>query len=347
MTRTRLSRQSAPARRPRPPGGGVVGGVVGAALAEHARLTDRDLALIELLHEHRVLTGDQITRLYFTAAATARHRLVELTRRQVLARFRRRLDIGSQHWRYTLGPVGATLHAAAHGDPLPRPARVAAQHLALARSPRLDHLIATNEVFVALAHHARTHPHPDPSAGVGDSGGRATRAGAAPDTGPDDRAALAVWWSERQATAAFGTIVRPDGYGEWVEHGRRVGFFLELDQGTEPLARLVDKLTGYTHLTELGAAHPVLILLPTTLRESHLHQLLRTHPHAAAPDRPHTPGAAPPLVVATTAADHLAATGAGPADPVWLRPHHRHRARLIDLAPPAPASSPQRRPYPP
>jgi Replication-relaxation len=332
MTRTRLYRQSSPSRRPRPPGGGVVG----AALAEHARLTDRDLALIELLHEHRVLTGDQITRLYFTAAPTARHRLVELTRRDVLARFRRRLEIGSQHWRYTLGPVGATLYAAAHGDPLPRPARVAAQHLALAGSPRLEHLIATNEVFVALAHHARA---PSGRSG-GDSGTR--RSGA----GPGDRAALAVWWSERQATAAFGTIVRPDGYGEWVEHNRRVGFFLELDQGTEPLARLVDKLTGYTHLIELGAGHPVLILIPTTIRESHLHQLLRAHPRAGTPGRPPSPGIAP-LVVATTAADHLAATGAGPADPVWLRPHHRDRARLIDLAPPASASSPRRRPYPP
>ena len=32
-----------------------------------------------------------------------------------------------------------------------------------------------------------------------------------------------------------------------------------------------------------SAAHPVLIQLPTTLRESHLHQLLRTHPHAGSP----------------------------------------------------------------
>lgn len=64
-----------------------------------------------------------------------------------------------------------------------------------------------------------------------------------------------MWWSERQATAAFGKIVRPDGYGEWVEHGRRVGFFL-VDHGTEPLPRLLDKLTGYRHLTELGIHHP-------------------------------------------------------------------------------------------
>ena len=165
MPRTRLSRQVPPSRRPRTVGspgataggGGGVGGLLGAALTESGRLTDRDLALIDLLHEHHVLTGDQIARLYFTAAATARHRLVELTRRHVLARFRRRLDVGSQHWRYTLGPVGATLHAAAHGQPLPRPSRIAAQLLALAGSPRLEHLIATNEVFV-VPRPPRPHP---------------------------------------------------------------------------------------------------------------------------------------------------------------------------------------------
>ena len=92
-----------------------------------------------------------------------------------------------------------------------------------------------------------------------------------------------MWWSERRATAAFGAIVRPDGYGEWVQHGRRVGFFLELDRGTEPLPRLVDKLTGYAHLTELGTGHPVLILLPTTTRETHLHEYLRAHPRTGAP----------------------------------------------------------------
>ena len=301
MPRTRLDTDTA-LSRPDPTTGGTGG--VAEALTERRRLTDRDLTLIDLLHEHDVLTGDQIARLCFTSPGRARHRLLELTRRRVLARFRRRLPVGSQHWRYTLGPVGATLHAAAHADPLPRPARVAARILALASSPRLDHRIATNEVFVALTHHARTHH--TPAAGL-----------------PQ----LAVWWSERQATAAFGKIVRPDGYGEWIEHGRRVGFFLELDHGTEPLPRLLDKLTGYSHLTELGIHHPLLILLPTTIRESHLHQRLRTDPRL---DRGDGSG----LIVATAAADQLAATATSPADTVWLRPALRHRARLIDLTHP-------------
>lgn len=119
MPGTRLERDIA-LSRPDPATGGT--GVVAEALTERRRLTDRDLTLIDLMHEHDVLTGDQIARLHFTSASRARHRLLELTRRRVVARFRRRLDRGSQHWRYTLGPVGATLHAAAHADPLPRAA---------------------------------------------------------------------------------------------------------------------------------------------------------------------------------------------------------------------------------
>jgi Replication-relaxation len=136
----------------------------------------------------------------------------------------------------------------------------------------------------------------------------------------------AVWWSERQATSTFGKIVRPDGYGEWVEHCRQVGFFLELDQGTEPLPRLLNKLTGYSHLTELGIHHPLLILLPTSVRESHLHERRRADPRL---DRRGGAG----LIVATAAADQLATAGASPANTVWLRPQRR-RARLIDLTHP-------------
>jgi hypothetical protein len=42
-------------------------------------------------------------------------------------------------------------------------------------------------------------------------------------------------------------------------------------------------------------------------------------------------GPADRLVVATTSAEYLAATGRGPADAVWLRPGARHRDRLFDL----------------
>lgn len=257
---------------------------IGGAVSEQRRLTTRDRHLIGLLAEHGVLTTDQLARLAGFDSLTL------LARRGVLARFRRNQRPGSQAWRYTLGVLGAILHAASTGQPLPTPARVAERSLSLAASPRLDHQLAVAEVFAALAGEARAHPGN----------------------------ALAQWWPERRAAAACGGIARPDAAGEWAEHGRTVPFWLELDRGTEPLCRVVGKLAGYRQLADAGLYRPALLLVPTAVRERHLH----AHPgiHAAGG------------LMATAAADHLAA-GLTPADAVWLRPRTRHRVRLIDLGP--------------
>jgi Replication-relaxation len=66
-------------------------------------LTDRDRYLLAVLAEHQVLTADQIGRLKFTDAYTDRKRLVLLTRRGILDRFRDAVRPGSQPGRYTLG----------------------------------------------------------------------------------------------------------------------------------------------------------------------------------------------------------------------------------------------------
>lgn len=297
------------------------------AVGEYARLTGRDRELLALLARHQVFTTDQIHRLFYDSLTTAQHRLPLLARRGVLARFRHHQPRGTQAWRYTLGVRGAVLHATAVGATPPAPSRTTARVLALAGSPRLAHLLAVNDVFVSLTHHARTHP------------GRH----------------LTEWWDEHTTTAAVGRIVRPDGYGEWTEHhpdhprGRAeqpvaVGFFLELDRGTEPLPRVVGKLLGYRHLAEAGITRPVLFWLPTTVRERHLHD----HPALRATTSSVTAGGAASagatagggLVVATTAADVLAATGASPADAVWWRPGTPARVRLVDLAPPPAGPAP-------
>lgn len=99
-------------------------------------------------------------------------------------------------------------------------------------------------------------------------------------------------------------------------------FWLELDRGTEPLDRVLGKLPGYRDLADARNDYrPVLIVLPSSVRERHLH----AHPGM------HPTGPAGRLTVATTATDHLATTGLGPADAVWLQPGTRHRVRLIDL----------------
>jgi hypothetical protein len=269
-----------------------------AALVAVTLLTDRDRYLLGVLAEHQVLTADQISRLKFTDTNTARKRLVLLTRRGILDRFRDGVRPGSQAWRYTLGPLGATIVAAEHARPAPRPSVHAQQVLRLARSPRLAHLLGVNELFVALAHHARHHPG----------------------------CALRWWWNERRATAACGGLAHPDGLGAWTHRDPRGGvrevvFFVEHDEGSEPIHRLTDKLAGYAQ-ARLGGGpdHPVLLWLPTLAREANLHAHLAGHP---------LPSPAP--VVATATRQHADAAGLGPAGPVWLPMGHTTRHRLIDL----------------
>jgi len=273
--------------------------VIADAIDAQRQTTDRDQLIISLLAQHHALTTEQITRVAFDSPITATHRLALLTRRGVLARFRRCQRPGSQSWRYTLGTLGAMMHAAEHGQPIPRASKVAERILALAQSPRLEHLLGINDFFTALLHHARQH----------------------------DGCALGAWWPERQTGQAVGKIVRPDGYGEWTEDGRMVGFFLEYDTGTEQLSRLMDKLDAYRQLADAGVHRPVLFVLPGVVRQNHLHAEISRHPHRE-------------LVVATMATDHLSATGHSPAGPVWLVAGSNHRVRLIDLPAPVTATGP-------
>nr|MDT0664700.1 replication-relaxation family protein [Micromonospora sp. DSM 115978] len=234
-------------------------------------LTPRDLYLLDVLKAHRVLTAEQAADLVFPSLDRAQRRLLQLTRRGVLARFRACVRPGSQPWRYTLGWTGAALVAAARAD---RPPARAAHDLTvtrLARNPQLDHMLGTNSVFTALAAHAAT----------------ATATGTR----------LATWYSDDTATSLLGTLPyvqrlapRPDGFGRWTAHGRTVAFRLEYDTGTEPLTRLLDKLTAYD-----AVPHETVLLfhLPNPPRETNFRR-------TAAGRFRH---------VATTAADLVAAGG--------------------------------------
>jgi hypothetical protein len=96
-----------------------------AALAEAtdpvADPDDRDRWLIELLAQHRVLTAEQITALAFDHIKRAWRRLRLLCQRGVLARFRRHVQPGTQSWRYTLGPLGATVNGSGPPGTTARP----------------------------------------------------------------------------------------------------------------------------------------------------------------------------------------------------------------------------------
>src|SRR6266542_6896844 len=91
------------------------GGAAIAALA--SRLTDRDRQIALDCYEHRVLTSEQLRRLHFVAARTARERLQELRQLRVLTSFRPQRQPGQgsspNHW--VLDEAGALVVAAELG----------------------------------------------------------------------------------------------------------------------------------------------------------------------------------------------------------------------------------------
>jgi hypothetical protein len=252
------------------------------------RLRPRDYTIAALLDEHTALTTDQITSIMFTSATTCRHRLHTLRKIGFVDRFIRNRPGVPNPICWVCGPLSARYMALARGDTPPTARALAERQDRIYARPSLQHLLAANQFFVNLLVHARTHP--------------GTR--------------LARWWSERTTATRFNGRINPDGHGVWTDGDRSVGWFLELDRGTETLGRLVAKLASYRRLlTEGGPAYPVLFVLPNRVREQNLHRKLADKPE-------------PTLTVATTSAE----AGDDPAEPVWrLAGNGRHRLTLANL----------------
>lgn len=208
----------------------------------HRRLTSRDRLLLAWLAEHYLLSSDQIARALFDSPRTARRRLTILDRLRFLTHIPRGADTGAPlPWLYTLGPLGLDLHPTAYSDPDQRglrPPRSSTERAKrLVGSPNQRHFLGVNQFFVDL--HAHTRHHPD--------------------------ARLARWWSERHATDAYASAgIHPDGHGIWTAHGTTVGFFLELDNDTENLARVIAKLRAYDASPSSGPATPSCSGYPAT-----------------------------------------------------------------------------------
>jgi hypothetical protein len=252
------------------------------------RLRPRDYTIAALLDEHTTLTTEHLTAVLFTHPTTCRHRLQMLRRLGFIDRFIRNRPGAPNPVCWLPGLLSARYMAMARGDSPPRIRALRERQDRIYSSPHLTHLLAVNDFFTCLLAHSRHRPE----------------------------AALTRWWSERTTAAAFGQRVKPDGHGIWVDGGRETGFFLELDRGTEPISRLVDKLLPHRRLrAEGGPQYPILFVLPSMLREQNLHRKLA--------DRPE-----PTLVIATTSSD----IGSEPAGPAWrLAGNGRHRLALADL----------------
>lgn len=307
---SRAASGSPPPRRRRPPAPPTAGSgpdpeparrSSSARPAKRVALTPRDRRVLALLVEHRVAIAEQIARVEFPNAHRARSRLPKLAEAGYLARWRPYQRPGSAPMIYTVGQRGAVEIAAATDAPMPRSSDTAEKVLRLQHSPKLGHLLGVVEFFTLL--HAA--------------------AGALPG------AALAEWWSEESIAPDCHGIVRPDGFGRWVEHTphgpAEVEWLYEHDRGTEKIDTLIGELDKYARLmTEHPRIdYPVLIELPNRIREANLHQRLgRRKPRAG---RRY-------VVVATTNTDYIRGAGHNPAGPVWwLAGTDRTRHRLINL----------------
>ncbi|MEV0117692.1 replication-relaxation family protein [Streptomyces sp. NPDC050844] len=218
--------------RPPTPGRGMAD-----IVALTRRLTPRDRWLAALLHEHRVLTAPQITRLAYDSTRSTQRRLRTLHQYTVLDSFRPLVQTGSAPEHYTLGPAGAAVLAAIAGlDPATigwRPTSTGR----IAYSPTLGHDLGVNDLLTHLAARARH------TLGTG----------------------LALWISEHSAARRWGDIVRPDAYAHWQDTTQargeyRLPFFLEYDTGSQTLARVEAKLAGYAAFTTATGSSPALLV---------------------------------------------------------------------------------------
>ena len=214
----------------------------GAALAALAsRLTDRDRRIALDCYEHRVLATEQLRRLHFRAARTARERLQELCELRVLASFRPAQHAGQgsaqNHW--VLDEAGALVVAAELGLERAELRWRAQTALAIASSSKLAHQLAVNEFFSRLAEEAR------------EAGGE-----------------LEHWWGERRSRELLDRIATPDGYGRLqLPAEPALEFLLELDRGSEDHPRLKEKARRYAKALPRSELRDPLVLLLLPSRE--------------------------------------------------------------------------------
>src|SRR6266536_3079731 len=113
-------------------------------------ITQRDQLICVDLHEHRVLTTEQVYELHFSSIQRARSRLLHLFELGVLWRTRPHTQIGSLPWHYILNEIGSWIVAEYLGiDPREVGYRNDRKRT-LINSPQLRHTRAANSFFSRL-----------------------------------------------------------------------------------------------------------------------------------------------------------------------------------------------------
>lgn len=221
-----------------------------------ARLSERDMAIVESISEHRFVTARQIEELHFSehssdlaGARVCRRVLARLNRDRVVARLVRRVGgirAGSASYVYALGPIGSRL--------LDDGRRRLVEPSALF----LDHTLAVAETHVQLVKAARI--------------------------GQLELASVEVeprCWRRYLGASGAPEIVRPDLYVVTTSDAFEDCWFLEVDRGTESPAALIRKCRAYETYWRSGAeqqtwgAFPIVVwIVPNPERQRRIEVLI-------------------------------------------------------------------------
>jgi hypothetical protein len=200
----------------------------------------RDIEILQLLYEQRVLTIHQIQYLFFDSAPVTRRRMLRLYRLGVVDRFEPPTAVGSAPYHYVLDVLGARIVAAHRGIEFRDLGWRKENVEGFPWRHEFRHLMETNGFFARLGHACRI----------------------------DGDHRLVEWLSEQRCRRHFGEACQPDGFGRITGPDGSCSFLLELDRGTESPARLAAKLPTYQSIGLLDD-HPdaLLFCFPDSDRE--------------------------------------------------------------------------------
>jgi hypothetical protein len=211
-------------------------------------VTERDQLICLDLHEHRVLTTEQLYELHFSSIQRARARLSRLYELGVIWRTRPRTHVGSLPWHYILDDMGAMIVAEYLGIDQREVGYRSDQKRTLIDNQRLRHTRAANGFFSRMIFAARSTP---------------------------SSIRVAEWRGEAWCARRWQLHVWPDGYGRIERPSGSLKLVLELDLGTENLGRLEDKMERYRVLARATTAPDiVLFCFPSPAREASARRVL-------------------------------------------------------------------------
>jgi Replication-relaxation len=210
-------------------------------------VTERDQLICLDLHEHRVLTTEQLYELHFSSIQRARARLSQLHELGVIWRARPHTQIGSLPWHYMLDEIGAMIVAEYLDIDQREVGYRNDQKLTLIDGQRLRHTRVANSFFTRMIFVAHS----------------------------TNGSLLVAWHGEAWCARRWQLHIRPDGYARLESPDGSFELLLELDLGTENRGRLQDKMERYRVLARaITAPDVVLFCFPSAAREASARRVL-------------------------------------------------------------------------